>query len=234
MARTHFVKKSQKATRCLACGQEIPVGSSYQWFKMKTTYGGIKKSYHTSCTIPPSHRTTSRMGQIWDAQAALDLSAAEDFDGLREQMEAFGQEIRQVAEEYSESADNMESGFGHATYQSDELRERAEALENWADEVEQWEFSGDEPDPDDYVMTDQEAYDEAYKSWEDEEPSVDESEENEDELNAQISEHEDWEASEPQESEYEIPDEEAFKEAVEEVLQEARDDAESTADNCPV
>jgi hypothetical protein len=243
MARTHFVQQRGrgkkgpfKELRCSTCGQPIEVGKPYKWFKMKTTYGGIKKSYHPDCEIPASHRTTSRMGAIYDAQTQLgnDLAQAEDFDSIREVLEAFAQEVRQVAEEYGESADNMESGFGHETYQSQELRERSEALEGWADEIEQWDFSGDEPDQDDYMTTDTEAYDEAVKAWEDAEPSVDESEEDEDELANQQSEHDDWEADEPNESEYEIPDEEAFQAAVEEVLEEARQDAEGTADNCPI
>jgi len=243
MARTHFVQQRGRGKkgpfrelRCQSCGKPIEVGQPYKWFKMKSAYGGVKKSYHPDCEIPASHRTTSRMGQVWDAQtaAASDLSSAEDLDGIREALQGFAAEVRQVGEEYTESADNMESGFGHATYQSDELRERGEALEAWADELENWEFSGDEPDQDDFVTTDQEAYDEAVKQWESEEPSVDETEEDEDELARQEDAHTDWESDEPNESEYEIPDEEAFTAAVEEILDEARNEAEGEMDNCPV
>jgi hypothetical protein len=42
-----------------------------------------------------------------------------------------------LAEEKGEAADNMEEGFGHETYQSQEIREQADQLESWADEVEQ-------------------------------------------------------------------------------------------------
>jgi len=242
MARTTFVKarrvgkKGAYELRCNGCGQPIEIGQPYKWFKMKTTYGGIKRSYHPDCEIPPSHRTSSRMGEIYDAQATLgkDLEAAQDFDGIREALEAFSSVVREVGEGYTESADNMEEGFGHETYQSQEIRERAEGLESWADEIDSWDFSGDEPDQDDFKCLDQEAYDEAHKAWEDEEPSVDESEEDEDELASQQSEHDDWEASEPSESEYEIDDEEAFKEALDEVLDEARSEAQDVADNCPV
>jgi len=234
MARTHEVKKSQKQHRCSACGQPIEVGQPYKWFKMKLSRGGIKKSYHETCTIPPSHRTTSRMGIIWDAQAAVDFSAAEDFDGIRQELETFAETVREVAEEYNESAQNIEDGFGHATYQSDELRERGEALESWADEIEQWDFSGEEPDEGDYETTDDEAYEAAVGEWQANEPQRDsfpEGEEGDEEHADAVNE---WEGDEPTDSDFQMPDEDAFKAALDEVLEEARSEAQDAIDNCPV
>ena len=233
MARTHQVKKSQKQHRCSACGQPIEIGQPYKWFKMKLARGGVKKSYHETCTIPPSHRTTSRMGTIWDAQAALDLSGAESFEAIRDELTAFAETVREVANEYTESADNMESGFGHATYQSDELREKGEALESWADDLDQWEFSGEEPDQDDFVKTD-ESYDNDLASWEGDAPERDDfpaGEEGDEQYDDAESE---WQSNEPSEDDYQEPDEEAYQAAVEEVLDEARDEAQNEADNCPV
>jgi phage/plasmid-like protein (TIGR03299 family) len=74
MARTHHVKarrvgkKGEYALNCLTCGKPIEYGQPYQYFTMKLSYGGVKKSYHVGCEIPQSHRTTSRMGEIYDAQ----------------------------------------------------------------------------------------------------------------------------------------------------------------------
>ena len=164
MARTHEVKKSQKQHRCYGCGQPIEVGQPYKWFKMKMARGGIKKTYHTGCNIPPSHRTTSRMGQIWDAQASLDLSGATSEDEVLTELASFAETVREVATEYSESADNMESGFGHSTYQSDELREKGEALESWADDLENWSFNGDEEPTQDEGESDDD-YEQRVEDW---------------------------------------------------------------------
>lgn len=50
--------------------------------------------------------------------------------------EKCGIEIKPGGEVYRESAQNMEDGFGHETYQSAELNEKADALESAADEIE--------------------------------------------------------------------------------------------------
>ena len=45
--------------------------------------------------------------------------------------------VREVASEYGESADNMEQAFTGGSSQIDEIREKQEALDGWADEIEQ-------------------------------------------------------------------------------------------------
>lgn len=146
MARTHYVKsrrvgkKGEYVLRCQTCGESIEYGAPYKYFTMKMSYGGVKKAYHEACSIPASHRTTSRMGEIYDAQEALDLDACEDTDAMQAELASFAEAVRSVAEGYQESADNMESGFGHSTYQSEELAERASSLEDWADTLESVDF----------------------------------------------------------------------------------------------
>ena len=241
MAQTHHVAARRVGTRgaydlnCRACGQPIEIGQPYKWFKQKQARGGIKKCYHPGCEIPPSHRTTSRMGTIWDAQAALSLDGCESVEDIATEMQSFAETVREVGTEYTESADNMESGFGHETEQSSELRDRGEQLESWADDLESWEFSGDsELDPEDYQTTGSD-FSEAVKAWEAKEPQGldynQNTEEGDEQYAAAISE---WNAEEPDESDYQIPDEEAYEEAVEEMLSQARDEAQNEADNCPV
>ena len=239
MAQTHHVAARRVGTRgaydlnCRACGQPIQIGEPYKWFKQKQARGGIKKCYHPGCTIPPSHRTTSRMGTIWDAQADLSLDGCESLDDISTAMQEFAETVREVGNEYTESADNMESGFGHETEQSQEIRERGEGLETWAEELESWEFQGEVPEEDDFVTTGSD-FSEAVKAWEDKEPqgvNFALTEDGEAEYDQAVA---DWNAEEPTESEYEIPDEEAYEAAVEEMLNEARSDAQSAADECPV
>lgn len=155
MARVHHVKKrtigkrGERELNCSTCRQPIEYGDPYKWFKRKSAYGGTVFAYHPDCQIRPSHRTTSRMGEIYDAQEDFDISGAESVDDIRSDVESFAQIVRDVAEGYRESQENMESGFGHATSQSDELGEKADELENWADELESVDLDDEEPTEDD-------------------------------------------------------------------------------------
>jgi hypothetical protein len=150
MARTHIVQKAQKdqgscqSPTCSHESREIKIGDSYKHFSIRAYKGGrgTKKVYHVDCHVPQSHRTTSaQLGMIYDAQetaqaelAALDNTATpDDFQAIAE---AAAQGIREAGEMYVESADSMESGFGTSTYVSDEIREKGEGCESWADEIE--------------------------------------------------------------------------------------------------
>jgi hypothetical protein len=122
---------------CGYCHKPIEVGTPYKWVKIKSgPYGGRTLRRHAGC--PPwkqSELTTSKMAGIYAAQEDFEASAgscesAGDFSDL---MSTFADAVREVASEYEESADNIEEGFGHETYVSSELREKAEQLNDWAD-----------------------------------------------------------------------------------------------------
>lgn len=144
MARLHTVKKSRKAQGpCGRCGETIGVGESYLWWKFKR--GGLHRRCHRAECRPrySEYGTTSpHLSGIYSAQERFSdaiMNVEHSADGVEEVaslLETFAQDIREVAEGYTESADNMVEGFGHETYQSEEIREKAEALEGWADEVE--------------------------------------------------------------------------------------------------
>lgn len=137
--------------KCGKCGNEIEVGAPYKWVKTKSgPYGGTVKYRCSTCPVwRPSELSSSKMAEIMAAQEELDdqLPAAESVDDLESLRDNLAEAIRGVAEQYEESASNMEDGFGHETEQSMELRERAESLEAWADEVESVDF--DDFDEDD-------------------------------------------------------------------------------------
>lgn len=72
-------------------------------------------------------------------------SAYESEDDVRSALSEAAEAIREIAEEKRDSAQNIEYGFGHSTWQSDELNETADSLDSWADEVENLYI----PDPED-------------------------------------------------------------------------------------
>jgi len=64
------------------------------------------------------------------------IETAESEDDVQSALTDAAEAVREIASAKEEGADNIESGFGHETYQSDELRTQAQDLESWADEIE--------------------------------------------------------------------------------------------------
>jgi hypothetical protein len=156
---------------CDHCHQPIEVGTPYKWVAVKRTYGGVTYNRHEGCpNWRQSQLSTSRMAEIYDAQedASTAIFSAETNDDLEAARDAFAEVVREVAEGYRESADNIEDGFGHPTGQSEELAGRADELESWADEIEDWSADDNEPDEDDDGWTDDDGenpFQEAHDEW---------------------------------------------------------------------
>lgn len=100
--------------------------------------------------------------------ANLDVT---DPDGFRQEIEdavhTAADGVREAADGYTESADNMESGFGTATSTSDELREKGDALEDQACELENWTPDHDTPDPQDEGQSDEDYQEQVLDVWAD-------------------------------------------------------------------
>lgn len=127
--------------KCGKCGTEIKPGDPYKWVKPKSgPYGGTKRVRCATCpNWRPSELTSSAaLSTLYAAQEAFedDLAQADDVDSIQEALNALAEGVREAGGVYTESADNMEDGFGHETSMSAELREKGEALESAADEIE--------------------------------------------------------------------------------------------------
>lgn len=144
---TRTKKKGKKEYRCRRCGKTIQPGERYYSYKPRN----VGPVYHCSAHYPKqSEMTKGKMSMVFAAQEDAEerLNAltvgevTEDWDGsdilseVSSILEDFAEAIREVASEYQESADAMEDGFGHETYVSQEVREKGEELEAWADEIE--------------------------------------------------------------------------------------------------
>jgi hypothetical protein len=79
--------------------------------------------------------SSSRMAPIYEAQAGFSAAACESADEVNAALVALEETVREVADQYRVSSQNMADGFGHATAQSDELEEKASSLDAWADEI---------------------------------------------------------------------------------------------------
>ena len=155
--------------KCEKCGKEIEVGSSYKHVTPKSgPYGGRKRVRCSDCpTWQQWDLSNSLSAQVARIQFENEVSDPESSDELTQAAEAAASEIRDLAEEKKESAQNIVDGFGHETSTSEELAQVAEDLESWADELEQFSPSEDAPDRDDFEEGDEgdEEYDEAMEAW---------------------------------------------------------------------
>jgi hypothetical protein len=142
--RVNTVKKARKDQgTCPACGKEIKAGDSYKWAKGRFT---AKKVRCASCNFRQSDLTSSdKLSQVYAAQEGAEDAMAEwsgspdaDDDGSEAKsiMETLAEAIREVAQEYQESADSIHENFSESST-ADECEEKAQELEQWADECEQ-------------------------------------------------------------------------------------------------
>lgn len=89
------------------------------------------------------------MAGVYAAQEQCDDNAGDcqtrdDFEQLAVDI---ADQIDAVAEEYQESADNIEEGFGHETSMSDELRSKYDELTSWAEEIRSTDFEDTPEEP---------------------------------------------------------------------------------------
>lgn len=158
---------------CEACGTEIKPGQPYKHVTPKAgpSGRGVQRNRCAACPTwhywDLSNSLSARCAQIAHEHEAEGLDSAE---GYADAATAAVDEIRALAEEKSESAQNIEDGFGRATSQSEELAEQSSQLQEWADTVEQVEFP-QAPDEADFDLEDDEGpegtYEDAYQEWQD-------------------------------------------------------------------
>lgn len=159
MPRITTVKKAQKPQgKCGKCGAEIHVGDPYRHTTLKTGQRSSLRKVRCmkpECSFRPSELTTSRRGEVYAAQEAMEDNMASwgaetTLDDITGELSNTADELRAVAEQYREAAENIEQGFQHETYQSQELNETADSIDSYADEVENAAGSCSEFDMDDY------------------------------------------------------------------------------------
>jgi len=150
MPRIHNVKKSRvDQGSCGRCRDELPKGTPYRWIKFR--YGGKqKRCMKSSCAFRQSDLTQSdKLSRVYgagetieDAMMSVDVldgEPQESVDNARLLVEAVDEalgEIEEVADEYNESADNIEYEFDYSPT-AELCRENAENLESWHSDLDQ-------------------------------------------------------------------------------------------------
>lgn len=161
MARINRVQKCRKAQgNCYTCHEPIEVGSAYSWSKANRF--APKYRWHTTCAAPrPSVLEGNyKIGMLMEAQEDAEDRLGElarpttvaDCESWLEELSSIrddaAQAVRDVAEEYRQSASNIVDGFGHETEASYQQEEWADQVEASADEIDDVDFD-EAPDPED-------------------------------------------------------------------------------------
>jgi hypothetical protein len=173
MPKITTVDKARKSPgKCGGCGTDIGVGQPYRHWSFR--YGGKRVRCMEPGCAPRSSDLTSNdklatlYAAVESAEDAIDAWDGEEISDLEAILADCASEIRDVAEMYREIASNIEDGFGHATYQSEEAESNAEDLDSFADDVEGASLDGFDVDED---LTDEEN-EEAREQWADEQRNV--------------------------------------------------------------
>lgn len=155
MARVTYVKKSQKDQgNCRRCGKAIKCGEPYFWFANRIGGSSIRKNYCADHRPRMSDTTTSKMSSVYAARENVDdivQAASGDWkayaESLSEALNEAAQTSRDVAEEYRDGVSNMPEGLQQGSI-AQESEEKADALDSWADALENAaaELDGFEPD----------------------------------------------------------------------------------------
>lgn len=119
---------------CSSCRTEIPVGAPYKYFSKR--YGG-KKAYCLECRIRPSDMTGGKRAQGLRIGEDLfeSVRVAQTVDDVVDALRGAAEDATGLGEEYRESVENIESGFGHSTVVSEELSQLGDEFEDWAERL---------------------------------------------------------------------------------------------------
>jgi hypothetical protein len=164
MPKINTVEHARVETKCSKCGDVIKAaivgktesgknarvpGDSYIWIQKKNG-PKVARCSKPACRFKPSDLTSSdKLSRVYSAREEAeenivawggDPEEPGDVDELKTILETAAETIREVGEEYTESADNMENAFPGGSPTIDDCREKADSLESWAGELEGVDF----------------------------------------------------------------------------------------------
>ena len=124
---------------CDFCHEGIAVGESYKWIAPKSgPYGGRRLARHANHpnwqVWEYSQSLAARLAEIAFSFGHA-IESAETGDDVQDALNDAADQIEEIAGEKRESAGAMEDGFGHETQPIANLRDIADQLESWADEI---------------------------------------------------------------------------------------------------
>jgi hypothetical protein len=139
LAKVNQIGRVRKPGKCEKCGLEIKVGDPAVRFAV-----GFRGFTRTRCTKPecfpkPSERESSFVADAYAAQEEVDVDGAGNLEDLNQIRDDVANAVREVAGQYEDS---------EMFDKNEDLQQRAETLNEAADELENWEPEGEEPTED--------------------------------------------------------------------------------------
>jgi len=139
MSRVNVVPKSRKSVTCSKCGTVVPVGSSYRWIKPRYS-SKLIRCMAEDCCFRPTDLSSAKVAAIYEAieDAEATISLATCLDDIQMALGDVVSIAQDTASEYQGASDNWAGGNGN-----EEFQDKAETCENFANELESWEPSGE-------------------------------------------------------------------------------------------
>jgi len=114
-------------------------GDPYKWVQPKSgPYGGQRRVRCASC---PGWQPWELTSALWARLAEIehvyreDISSATCTEDVENALSDAAGLVEEIADEKDEAGQNVEEGFQHETGQSQDLKDAAERLRDWADEI---------------------------------------------------------------------------------------------------
>lgn len=161
-ARVKHVTKAQKDQgKCSKCGTPLPAGCEYRYFKPGfRSRVKVCRCMKPDCTPKRSELDTSRMSEALAAQedGEAAIHAATEIHELKQAVEDTAGQARDLAEQYEDT-------ISETPMLEDQLREKIDILETWADALEGYdpeEIDDEETDEEVRLQQFEDAKEEAY------------------------------------------------------------------------
>lgn len=145
--RVHYVGKAREARtprQCISCGHEVQPGESYKWAEPR--YEPVKIWCH-SCLPRPSQLTSSKLSVVYAAQEdfSSEIERLDNETDIGAALASVAGAAEEVAQEYQDSIDAMPEGLQEGPT-GEELREKIDALEEYAQDLQAWSSDADKDD----------------------------------------------------------------------------------------
>lgn len=130
-AKVHNVKKSMSEYKCNSCGETIPIGSPYRYFKPGYfSRIKVKRCMKSECSPKRSELEQSKLAELYSAQEDAEVSVRDatdisEFDDIFSDLASTAEQILQDYEEAVQAGPMLEGQIG----------DRMSALDSFAQEL---------------------------------------------------------------------------------------------------
>jgi hypothetical protein len=149
-SKMHYIKTSQSDITCTKCGDVVPKGSPYCYFK--PGFRGrakVRRCMKPECHPTRSERNTSKMGEVYaaqeDAETTIRSLTWSDEASFDEQVNDIEEALNAVAEQADATAEEYDEALQAAPVLEGTVQEKIDALTDYSSELTSWQ--ADEPGP---------------------------------------------------------------------------------------